>query len=1055
MSAKKFKFVSPGVFLNEIDNSILPRAPKDVGPMVIGRSLRGPAMRPVTVDSFEEFVNIYGMPVPGGDGSDVWRNGNKLTPTYGAYAAQAWLKNSPTITFFRLAGTHHLRKANTDGDAAAGWRTTTLLTVSEASTDWTQAGSLVGTAHTRSATPGLFGTDNRGGAYGLWVFPKDITGSAYGGTAPEKMTTGSLAAIWYLDHGSAGLKGLSTHQRKGEGGLASKTFAQAEPIASDSSGNFTVVLTSSNAPAVEVSFNFDQGSDRYIRKVFNTNPALCISQKSDANNLVPSDAQEIYWLGETYANVYQNHIATTCTSSVFTDGIYTKATKPDDTNELDNDSWGIILAIVASEEDGPNFNHANQKRQFTDPKTGWFISQDLTAQSATGSFDPRDKQKLFRLCSLGHGEWVQRNLKASIQNIKAPSNDFVKHPTFDLVLRNIADTDKAQQVVEKFSNCNLNPKSIDFIANKVGTQYYEFDTAKRRLALKGAFANRSNYVRVELDSTVEAGTANEEFVPFGVFGPPKYRDFHVSSSAVGSETQVLRLSTTSSAVPTVADGEQIMAAGGPMSAQIYLENFNAQCFVTCSHTDLNYKFVFPEIRLRQHSDQDGLTDTSKVNFGVWTGEADGATNFNNDILDLVRPPSADISEIHHPAMANLHLDNQFVFTLDDIIYAGARERYEYLVNSRRGDEGVFDDLGPGSSITAEGTGWTSLLNHVSGGISSFTTVFHGGTDGWDITEKNPIRNRFHDGTTEVSNYAFNTIKQAIDSVKDPEFVEYNLITIPGITNNSLTSHLLGVTEDRADAMAIIDLEGDFQPSHEGGSTGGAVTYGTLSDVTSNLKDRGINNSYGCAYYPFVQVRDSITGDLVYMPPSVLALGAMSYTDKVKAPWFAPAGFNRGGLSSGLAGLPVVGVTDKLSSEDRDSLYDNNINPIASFPSEGIVIFGQKTLQVTRSALDRINVRRLLLFVKKGISRISNELLFEPNVQETWDRFISRANPFLADVKARFGLTDYKLVLDKTTTTPDLIDQNIMYAKVFLKPARAIEFIAVDFIITNTGASFED
>mgnify|MGYP003133183027 FL=1 len=126
-----------------------------------------------------------------------------------------------------------------------------------------------------------------------------------------------------------------------------------------------------------------------------------------------------------------------------------------------------------------------------------------------------------------------------------------------------------------------------------------------------------------------------------------------------------------------------------------------------------------------------------------------------------------------------------------------------------------------------------------------------------------------------------------------------------------------------------------------------------------------------------------------------------------------------------------------------------------FPSEGIVIFGQKTLQVTRSALDRINVRRLMIFVKKGISTISADILFEPNVQETWDRFVNRAGPFLADVKAQFGLTDYKLVLDKTTTTDDLIDQNILYAKVFLKPARAIEFIAVDFIVTNTGAAFED
>jgi hypothetical protein len=182
---------------------------------------------------------------------------------------------------------------------------------------------------------------------------------------------------------------------------------------------------------------------------------------------------------------------------------------------------------------------------------------------------------------------------------------------------------------------------------------------------------------------------------------------------------------------------------------------------------------------------------------------------------------------------------------------------------------------------------------------------------------------------------------------------------------------------------------------------------------------------------------------------------MSYTDRVKAPWFAPAGFNRGGLSTGVAGLPVVNVTQKLTSKDRDKLYDANINPIASFPSEGIVIFGQKTLQVTRSSLDRINVRRLMLFVKKGISRISADILFEPNVKETWDRFTARAEPFLQDVKARFGLTDFKLVLDETTTTPDLVDRNIMYAKIFLKPARAIEFVAVDFFITNTGASFDE
>jgi len=187
----------------------------------------------------------------------------------------------------------------------------------------------------------------------------------------------------------------------------------------------------------------------------------------------------------------------------------------------------------------------------------------------------------------------------------------------------------------------------------------------------------------------------------------------------------------------------------------------------------------------------------------------------------------------------------------------------------------------------------------------------------------------------------------------------------------------------------------------------------------------------------------------------VALGTFASSEAKSEVWFAPAGFNRGGLTEGAAGWPVTNITRRLTSKDRDNLYEVNINPIASFPSEGIVVFGQKTLQVTRSALDRINVRRLLIYIKKHVSRISSGILFDQNVQVTWNRFLGEVQPFLASVQSRLGLTEWKVILDKTTTTPDLIDQNIMYAKIFLKPARAIEFIAVDFVITRTGASFDD
>ena len=217
----------------------------------------------------------------------------------------------------------------------------------------------------------------------------------------------------------------------------------------------------------------------------------------------------------------------------------------------------------------------------------------------------------------------------------------------------------------------------------------------------------------------------------------------------------------------------------------------------------------------------------------------------------------------------------------------------------------------------------------------------------------------------------------------------------------------------------------------------------------------MNTSYGACYYPWVQIRDSIDGASLWAPPSVVALGTLASSERASEVWFAPAGFNRGGLSDGAAGIAVTGVRQRLSKKDRDQLYEQMINPIAKFPSEGIVVFGQKTLQARASALDRINVRRLMIYLKKEVSRKATQVLFDQNVEATWNRFKALVNPLLGSVKSRFGLTEYRLILDETTTTPDLIDQNVLYAKILLKPARAIEYIAIDFNIMPTGASFDD
>jgi len=280
------------------------------------------------------------------------------------------------------------------------------------------------------------------------------------------------------------------------------------------------------------------------------------------------------------------------------------------------------------------------------------------------------------------------------------------------------------------------------------------------------------------------------------------------------------------------------------------------------------------------------------------------------------------------------------------------------------------------------------------------------------------------------------------------------LALPGVDNVSLTQHMINTCEGRGDSLAIIDIEGGYIPRAESNSAIG-LRVGNVKTAIDSIKSRRINSSYGCAYYPWVQIVDSENDARLWVPPSIAALGTFASSERSTALWFAPAGFNRGGLTQGSAGINVSAVDGQLTSKDRDKLYAVNVNPIASFPAEGIVIFGQKTLQATPSALDRINVRRLLIYIKREISAIAATTLFEQNIDSTWNNFSSRAETFLESVKVGGGLTDFRVVLDDTTTTPDLIDRNILYAQVLLKPARAIEFIAVDFVIKRSGASFDD
>jgi len=451
--------------------------------------------------------------------------------------------------------------------------------------------------------------------------------------------------------------------------------------------------------------------------------------------------------------------------------------------------------------------------------------------------------------------------------------------------------------------------------------------------------------------------------------------------------------------------------------------------------------------LRNKATDNVISDQTKAFFGIDTTRQTSATTPQAGIFDTHRLLYGGLGNTNNvptdPTAASIVGVEGFsyIFTMDNLTTTSSV--YTYLSASRTSNESV-------SAVS----GYTALLD---ADINKFTAPFWGGFDGFDIVKPDPLYNGGMSSTsTEDDSYAYHTYTRAIQTVSDPEYINMNLLTVPGLTNTSLTSLMIDKCAERADALALIDLPDVYRPSHEQYYADKTSRIGTTPVAAANaLKLRRIDSSYGATFYPWVKTVDANTSQLVWIPPTVAMMGVLASSERASEIWFAPAGFNRGGLTNGAAGIPITQVSERLSSRDRDTLYEARINPIASFPSEGIVVFGQKTLQERPSALDRINVRRLVIFLKKQISILSTQVLFEQNVEATWNNFRALIRPLLASVQTRLGITDYKLILDSTTTTPDLVDQNILYAKIMVKPARAIEYIAIDFVIASSGASFDD
>jgi len=286
-------------------------------------------------------------------------------------------------------------------------------------------------------------------------------------------------------------------------------------------------------------------------------------------------------------------------------------------------------------------------------------------------------------------------------------------------------------------------------------------------------------------------------------------------------------------------------------------------------------------------------------------------------------------------------------------------------------------------------------------------------------------------TSNIQGFSPVNYISAFNLLSNQDEYRFNVLLAPGISlDNSAASTMISTCEGRGDAIAVLDTK----------------IYGANITSAANAA-AGQSSNYATTYWPWVQLFSSTLGKSVWCPPTTVIGGVYAFNDQVAASWFAPAGLNRGGVPS------VLRAERKLSQNDRDLLYQANVNPLATFPGEGVVVFGQKTLQKKSTALDRVNVRRLLIALKDYIGQVGNNLVFEQNTNVTRNRFLSQVNPYLESVVQRQGLYAYKVVMDDSNNTPDVIDRNQLVGQIYIQPTKTAEFIILNFNVQPTGATF--
>ncbi len=1031
MAEKTFR--SPGFFDNEVDLTQREKAPLGTPAGVIGTAEKGPAFVPVTVGSFADFKTKFG---------------NLDSTKFGPYAVNEFLKNKNAVTYVRVLGAGAISSsADIENERIKGTRP--------------------GAGFRLSPTPVAAGNPTNGGTTETVQFivaDHFISASETVGmpmfsdnSSFDDATSGTgvkLVRAMIMPAAGARIEVMDYNQAYAAGSITDDLANVGPANIGDMASCFKLVVSSSagssfsnddGAAGIKVyTASLDPSNPYFISKVLNTSPTEFALKKHLLYASFDVDAQ----LASVDDTASSNAVAVVSGSSI-----------------TNSNSEPFISAYG-------RFDAA-----YKAPKTEFMISQPYGSK----------EYDLFRVEAISDGAYSNTDLKISIRNIRASIDPNSEFGSFTLQVRKFSDTDLNPEVLEEYPNISLDKTAPNFITKVIGDKkaFYNFNAEQdeeKRVISTGKHPNMSALIRIVESSDMANGRVPKSALPFGFRGYPLLRtnanndDF--SGIAMNNGLLIGTLGSGNGAALSASILPPIPYRFKSTRGNLYGSGGETPSFVgePGSQEIVDGRFYWG-VKFERNTSPYNANPTQAANgcisaFTKFIGipeqqvvvSGSNRDTFNNNKFTLAQvalhPLSAstwslfDSSTVNDMMKATAYIRNgspnvtpagsdNALYTIADPVSAGVRFTMASLLASGALAFNRFTNYHKFSTFLAGGFDGLNILDKNAGRMDdkSCSTANGGGANS-NFTSPGLLLNTAGSNKNNSTVQAYRT---AAAILTDSFISNINILAIPSIREPLVSDRAAQLTKDYSMAVYLMDIENYDDSSNR--LFDDSTVRPSVRKTKEKFESRAIDNNYVATYFPDVIIED-LVGRHINVPSSVAALGALGYNDKVGYPWFAPAGFNRAALDF------VKNVDVRLTKGDRDDLYDARINPIATFPSQGFVIFGQKTLQFAKSALDRVNVRRLMLEIKRIIVGISEGIIFEPNTVATRASFLAKVVPQLALVQAQAGIESFKVVMDDTNNSAADIEQNRLNGRIVVVPTRAVEFIVIDFILTNSGVSFE-